>query len=46
MEDVHADELSSLLHTEQRIIEAQALREVPCPVCGVPVSLVVSLSRL
>ena len=29
MEDVHADELSSLLHTEQRIIEAEALRQVP-----------------
>ena len=32
MEDVHADELSSLLHTEQRIIEAEALRQVPSPV--------------
>ena len=39
MEDVHADELSSLLHTEQRIIEAEALRQVPFPVCGVLVSL-------
>ena len=49
MEDVHADELSSLLHTEQRIIEAEALRQVPCPdfalCCELRVAAVCSADR-
>ena len=43
MEEVHADELSSLLHTEQRIIEVESLRQVRIFVCGGPCHVCVFL---